>query len=374
MEMVSGEIQHESEKSRLGEKTEKRPVNTVANLLNFSEEDFFFNSELEEEFEFVEGQPKIISVPELLPFFKDIKTTQGLNMAIKTIGIEPIKIGRTNYLTSENVRQLFSHHNIFDYSNYCQSIGLIATKGGVGKTTVTINLATRLVQLGFKVCVVDVDSQANATQGLGVQGDSYNVLFDVVTKECDLEESIIRVSPNLHLIPSGSANALLEAYISLNIPRVDKLFQNITTSLKDRYDFVIYDCSPSLGAINSGVLFGADRVLIPMSAGAYSYKSVGRTMKWIRDISEQYDAGKDCQISVFINMYEENKKISKAYFSRSLQEPLLEHYNMDTIIPLGEAVKQQSEEFLSVFETNKSSRIKKALDNFVLEFLGVENG
>ena len=81
----------------------------------------------------------------------------------------------------------------------------------------------------------------------------------------------------------------------------------------------------------------------------------------IRDISEQYDAGKDCQISVFINMYEENKKISKAYFSRSLQEPLLEHYNMDTIIPLGEAVKQQSEEFLSVFETNKSSRIKKAL-------------
>ncbi|MCB0415148.1 MAG: ParA family protein [Bdellovibrionales bacterium] len=351
---------------------------TVSELFMMEDEEFdFVGPEENKDRHLAQKPPKIIAVSELKVFFPLITTTQGLNSKIKDSGIEPIKIGRNNYLTSFDVRKLFSKNNIIKYEDINLAVAVIATKGGVGKTTSTINIASRLVQYGFKVCVVDVDAQCNATQGLGAPDDLDNVLYEVISEEKDckdikLDDVILKVTPNLHLLPSGPSNTLLESYLALRVPRIDVAFQNITNELKKKYDIVLFDCSPSLGITNSGVLLAADEILIPFTPGSYSYKSVGKTLRWIRDVIDQFKSDRRKKIKVFINMFEERKMISKSYLVHSGTEKVLKNFNMSTYLPFAEAVKQQSEEGLSIVETNKNSRIKDGFISLVHELIGLD--
>ena len=149
-------------------------------------------------------------------------------------------------------------------------------KGGVGKTTTTINLAACMAQLGQRVLIVDLDPQANATRGLGIDSRMVDYsLYDVMLQEVPLEDVIEPVSvKNLYLVPSSLelAGAEIELVPTMNRERKLKI---ALESVADDYDVVFIDCPPSLGLLTINGLTAANEVLVPVQTEYYALEGLG---------------------------------------------------------------------------------------------------
>ncbi len=184
-------------------------------------------------------------------------------------------------------------------------------KGGVGKTTTTINLSAYLAMEGYKVLTVDIDPQGNTTSGLGL--DKYNLdvsIYDVLTSEASVRESTIKseLVQNLSILPSTIELAGAEVEIT-SIPDRETIMKRKLEQVKDEYDFVFIDCPPSLGVLTINALTCADSVLIPMQCEFYALEGVSQLINTVQLVKKSLNKNLEIE-GVVMTMYDYRTNLS----------------------------------------------------------------
>ena len=189
-------------------------------------------------------------------------------------------------------------------------IAIANQKGGVGKTTTSINLSSCLAEKGKKVLAIDLDPQGNMTSGLGVEKESVeNTVYELILGECTIKESISKtVVDNLTIIPSNVNLAGAEIEL-LGINDKEYILRTAVDYIRDDYDFIIIDCPPSLNMLTVNAMTTADTVLVPIQCEYYALEGLSQLIHTINLVQERLNPKLQIEGVVF-TMYDVRTNLS----------------------------------------------------------------
>ena len=248
-----------------------------------------------------------------------------------------------------------------------QIISIANQKGGVGKTTTAINLSAALAKLGKKVLLVDCDSQANATTGLGIDKLELEYsLYHGLIDEAGLDDIILQsMLPKLKIIP---------AYIDLigfeiemvSVKNREQKLKNLLDPIKDRFDYIIIDCPPALSLLTVNTFTASDSVLIPLQSEFYALEGLGQLLDTIKRVKASFNPGIKIK-GILLTMYDKRTNLAQNVFedAKKYFKDMVFKTKIPRNVKLGEAPSYG----LPIILYDKHSQGSKSYINFAKELL-----
>lgn len=246
-------------------------------------------------------------------------------------------------------------------------ISIFNQKGGVGKTTTSVNLCAGLGRLGKKILLIDIDPQGNATSGLGLEDTNEDlIIYDVLTSEVDIEEAVRATSAeNVYMIGSNNDLAGLEIEFAKS-GNWENILKEKIKDIKNKYDYIFIDCPPSLGILSIIGLVASDSVIIPIQCEYYALEGVSQLFKTIKMVKKSLN--KDLEVEgVVLSMFDGRTNLSiqvveevKAYFKGKVYV---------SIIPRNVRLAEAPSHGLSVMDYDIKSKGAQAYMDLAEEFL-----
>lgn len=245
-------------------------------------------------------------------------------------------------------------------------ISVANQKGGVGKTTTTVNLATILAKRGKKVLLIDADPQGNATSGLGLDKDLEPSTYDILVNDTELEDAMQKtIIKNLKVCPANMDLAGAEVELVSMMSREQRLKEKVDI-IKGKFDYILIDCPPSLGLVTLNAFTASDSVLIPVQCEYFALEGLGQLLNTINLVKKHLN--KDIRIEgALLTMYDIRTNLSnqvvkevKKYFENKVYK---------TVIPRNVRLSEAPSYGMPITEYDPRSKGAKSYIKFAKEFL-----
>ncbi len=245
-------------------------------------------------------------------------------------------------------------------------ISVANQKGGVGKTTTTVNLSTILAKKGKKVLLIDADPQGNATSGLGVEKEAKFSTYDILVNDIELKEAVQdTMIKNLKVCPANMDLAGAEVELVSMMSREQRLKEKLDIE-KEKFDYIFIDCPPSLGLITLNAFTASDSVLIPVQCEYFALEGLGQLLNTVNLVKKHLN--KEIQIEgALLTMYDMRTNLSnqvvkevKKYFENKVYK---------TVIPRNVRLSEAPSYGMPITEYDPRSKGAKSYTKFAKEFL-----
>jgi len=246
-------------------------------------------------------------------------------------------------------------------------IAIINQKGGVGKTTTSINLSAGLARQNKKTLLIDLDPQAHSTIGLGIEPESFSAsISDVLAKKKPITETILPTStPNLFIVPSHIRLDKIEQQLAPELFR-ESFLQKAIKGLD--FDYIVIDCRPTLGTLTINALFAAKFIIVPCEMGRYALDGFSDLMETIEHVKNG-DFNKTDFIRILLTKYDNRNKVSNDWVLQQL-EPF-KHLIFQTCIRRNEALNQSQMAQETIFDFKAESSGSQDYTQLINEFLSL---
>ena len=251
-------------------------------------------------------------------------------------------------------------------------ISLANQKGGVGKTTTSINLAAALAKSGQQVLLIDADPQANTSSGLGVEiRELDNTIYECLVNGVDPHSAIVKTSTkNLSMIPSHID--LVGAEIEmLNMEHREQLLKKVLEQVRDEFDYILIDCSPSLGLITVNALTASDSVIIPVQCEFFALEGIAKLLNTIKIIKSKLNPALKIE-GFLLTMFDNRLRLSNQVY-----EEVKRHFGdlvFNTVIARNVRLSEAPSHGVSVIEYDPSSRGAKQYTALAKELINRQKG
>ena len=249
-------------------------------------------------------------------------------------------------------------------------ISVANQKGGVGKTTTTINLSTMLAKKGKKVLLIDADPQGNATSGVGAEKDVEFSTYDILATDAGVEQALEKTMiKNLLVCPSDINLAGAEVELVSMMSREQRLKEKLE-DIKDSFDYILIDCPPSLGLITLNAFTASDSVLIPVQCEYYALEGLGQLINTINLVKKHLNKNLEVE-GALLTMYDARTNLSnqvvkevKKYFGEKVYK---------TVIPRNVRLSEAPSYGMPITEYDPRSKGAKSYEKFTKEFLKIND-
>ena len=261
--------------------------------------------------------------------------------------------------------------------NNCRVIAIANQKGGVGKTTTTSNLGIGLARQGKRVLLIDADAQGSLTASLGYREPDKlditlaNVMGNIINeKEMDAAYGILRHEEGIDLMPGNIELSGIEVSL-VNVMMRETVLRSYIDEQRERYDYILIDCMPSLGMLTINAVAAADSVLIPVQAAYLPVKGLEQLIKTIGKVKRQINTKLEIE-GILMTMVD-----SRTNYAKDISRLVVENYGsrvkvFDSSIPVSVRAAEISAEGISIYRHDPNGKVAKAYEALTKEVLGNE--